>query len=80
MRVRVQKWGNSLALRIPKSFATETELDPGSEVDLTLEEGRLVITPLSEPAFSLDDLLAKVTRENLHGEVDLGSPRGQETW
>lgn len=80
MRARVQKWGNSLALRIPKSFATDTALDSGTEVDLTLEDGRLVITPLSEPRYSLSDLLAEVTPQNLHSEVDTGSSQGAEVW
>lgn len=80
MRVRVQKWGNSLALRIPKSFATETDLDSGAEVDLTLEDGRLVITPVAPPAFELSELLARVTPENLHEEVDSGPSIGGEVW
>lgn len=80
MRVRVQKWGNSLALRIPRSFAAETALDPGSEVDLTLEQGRLVVTPLPEPAYRLDDLLARVTPANLHAELDPGPSVGDEAW
>lgn len=80
MRVRVQKWGNSLALRIPKSFATETALDSGAEVDLSLEDGRLVITPLSGPRYSLADLLANITPENLHGEVETGESQGAEAW
>ena len=80
MRVRVQKWGNSLALRIPKSFASETALASGGEVDLTLEDGRLVITPLARPAYSLEALLAQVTSENLHAEFDTGSGVGAEAW
>jgi antitoxin MazE len=80
MRVRVQKWGNSLALRIPKSFATETALDSGSEVDLTLEEGKLVITPLHETAYDLEALLSDVTPENLHRESDTGASVGGEAW
>ena len=80
MRVRVQKWGNSLALRIPKSFANETALDSGAEVDLTVEGGRLVITPVEQPAYSLEELLSRVTPANLHGEVDTGDSRGAEAW
>jgi antitoxin MazE len=80
MRVRVQKWGNSLALRIPKSFATETALDPGAEVELTLEEGRLVVTPRRAPTYDLSELLAHVTPENLHHEVDTGPSVGSEVW
>jgi antitoxin MazE len=80
MRARVQRWGNSLALRIPKAFATETELESGSEVELTLDEGRLVVTPVSTSAYRLEDLLARVTPENLHGEVDTGPGVGREAW
>jgi antitoxin MazE len=80
MRARVQRWGNSLALRIPKAFATETALESGSEVELTLDEGRLVVTPLVAPSYELEDLLAQVTPENLHGEVDTGSSVGDEAW
>ena len=80
MRARVQRWGNSLALRIPSAFAVETTIEQGSEVELTLEDGRLVVTPLAEPAFSLDALLAGVTPDNLHAEVDTGAPEGVEAW
>ena len=80
MRARVQKWGNSLALRIPKSFASETALVFGAEVDLTVEDGRLIITPLKAAPYSLDELLAGVTPANLHGEFDSDSGVGVEAW
>jgi antitoxin MazE len=80
MRARVQRWGNSLALRIPKAFATETALESGSEVELTLDDGRLVVTPVSSSAYDLDRLLAQVTPENLHGEVDSAGSAGAEVW
>lgn len=80
MRARVQKWGNSLALRIPKSFAAETALGQGAEVELTLEDGRLVVTPVQEPRYELSDLLAQVRPENLHAETDTGSSVGAEVW
>lgn len=80
MRVQVQKWGNSLALRIPKSFAAETELSLGSDVDLTIEDGRLVVTPLSKPKHTLEELLARVTPENRHDEVGTGPSVGAEAW
>ena len=80
MIVRVQKWGNSLALRIPIAFARETGIDSGAEVDLTLEDGRLVITPPPNPPHSLEELLAGVTEDNVHAEVDTGGVRGGEAW
>ena len=60
MRTRVQKWGNSLALRIPKSFAKEVGLCENLAVDLSVKEGKLVIQPDSEEPLSLDDLLAGI--------------------
>ena len=80
MRARVQKWGNSLAVRIPKSFATEVGLERETSVDVTLEGGRIVLTPVTEPEFTLTQLLAEVTTENIHGEADAGPAVGEETW
>ncbi|MCJ7743597.1 MAG: AbrB/MazE/SpoVT family DNA-binding domain-containing protein [Dehalococcoidales bacterium] len=80
MRTRVQKWGNSLALRIPKSFATEVGLQRESSVEVSLVNGKLVITPVAKPKLTLKQLLAKVTKENLHHELDTGPATGNETW
>ncbi len=80
MQSRVQKWGNSLALRIPKAFATEMGLVDDTPVEITLEDGRLVIVPLTTPRYSLDELLAGVTADNLHTEHDMGVPEGNELW
>lgn len=80
MRAQVQKWGNSLALRIPRSFAVEAAIGQGSEVELSLEEGRLVVTPVEKPAYTLDSLLEGVTQENLHSEADTGPSVGNEAW
>ena len=80
MRARIQKWGNSLALRIPKPFAEEARIRQGSEVDLALSEGRLVATPRSRRKWTLASLLAGVTRGNLHGEADFGPAMGREAW
>ena len=80
MRTRVQKWGNSLALRIPKPFATEIGLRQNSPVEMSLVEGRLVIVPVVEPALTLEHLLAKVSEDNLHGEIEIGTAVGREVW
>ena len=80
MKSRVQKWGNSLALRIPKSFAAEVGLCEDLAVDLSVTEGKLVVQPHSEEPLSLDDLLRGVTKENLHHEWDTGSAVGKEIW
>jgi len=68
MKTRVQKWGNSLAVRIPKAFADEMGMGPNAPVEMMLEEGALVIRPDRDRAWDLDSLLAGVTDENIHAE------------
>ena len=80
MKTRIQKWGNSLALRIPKSFADEVGLQREAPVEVSLADGKLVITPVTKPKLTLKQLLAKVTEENLHHEVNYGPAIGNETW
>ena len=80
MKVRVRKWGNSLALRIPKSFAAEAGLRENAPVELSLDGGKLIIEPKAPEPLSLDELLAGVTEENLHGEWDTGPAVGKEVW
>ena len=80
MKARVQKWGNSLALRIPRSFADEVGLQQETPVELTLAEGKLVITPAPAPRPTLEALLAGITRNNLHREVETGPAAGSESW
>ena len=78
METRVQKWGNSLALRIPKPFASQIGLEPNSPVELSLRGTELIIAPVKTPNLKLDDLLAQVTEQNLHSEVDTGPAVGGE--
>ena len=79
MQTRIQKWGNSLAVRIPKSFAAETSLEQDTLVELSLLEGKLVIAPIKTRP-TLEERMASVTKETLHGEVDFGPPAGKEAW
>ena len=80
MRTRIQKWGKSLALRILKSFATEAGLQRETSVDVSLADGKLVITPIDEPKLTIEQLLAKITEDNLHHEIDTGPATGNEVW
>lgn len=80
MVTKVRKWGNSLGLRIPKSFAEEVSVHEGAEVDLSVVDGRLVIRPLRPKSYQLEELLSAVTEQNRHGEVSTGEPRGRESW
>lgn len=80
MRAQVQKWGNSLALRIPQFLAMESHIEQGTEVELALVEGKLVISPAKKPSHTLESLLAGVAEDNLHGEVGTGPSVGKEAW
>ena len=80
METRIQKWGNSLGLRIPKPLADEVGLHPNSSVELSLVDGKLVISPIIKPAYRLNELLSKVNEKNIHYEVDTGSATGGEVW
>jgi len=80
MQTKIKKWGNSLALRIPKSFALNANLKQDELVDISIDKERIIITPISEKEYSLDELLAGVTEDNLHGEFDSGDPVGKEIW
>ena len=78
MQVRVQKWGNSLAVRIPKPLAEDADVKEGTVLNLAVSEGKVVATPVERKKLSLRQLLAKVTRKNLHAEVDFGPSVGRE--
>jgi antitoxin MazE len=80
MRVKVQKWGNSIALRIPKSFALEASLKNGSTVNLSLDNGKLIIEPLAPEEYRLESLLSEVKETNIHNEYSDGKPIGKELW
>jgi antitoxin MazE len=80
METRVQRWGNSLAVRIPKPLADEVGLKDNSAVQLSLHDRQLVIVPVLEPAFNLEALLAQVTEANRHDEVSTGPAVGGEVW
>jgi antitoxin MazE len=78
MKTRVQKWGNSLAVRIPKSFAADVGLEPNSAVDMSLVKGSVVVTPIAQRPVLLKELLRGVTNENLPGEWNTGPTIGKE--
>ncbi len=79
MRARISKWGNSLAIRIPKAFTAEAQLEDGTEVDLTASGGRIILTPVGRE-YSLDELVEGITEENRHTEADWGRAVGNEVW
>lgn len=80
MEGKVGRWGNSLALRIPKFLATEIGLKKETPVEMSISEGKLIVEPLNETKPTLDELLMHVTEENIHAEIDFGLPVGKEVW
>ena len=80
VRRKIQRWGNSLGLRIPRSFAEEAGVGAGSEVDLSIQDGDLVVKLATRRQYRLEELLRKITVKNLHAEMDAGSPVGREVW
>ena len=80
MKIKVQMWGNSLALRIPKPFACEFNLKHNSEVDVSIENGQIIVKPIVENPYDLDDMLKNINESNIHGSIDFGCPQGKEIW
>lgn len=80
MKTRVQKWGNSLALRIPKSFAAEAGLQADAAVEMSLVKGKLIVQRIASSPLTLEQLLSAITDENLPGEWDTGPAVGKEVW
>jgi len=80
VQTKVQKWGNSLALRIPKSCALDSHIEAGTLVEVTVRDGELVVVPVVDKEYTLEELVAGITPENRHEEVDFGPPVGMETW
>jgi antitoxin MazE len=77
---KIEQWDDCLGVRIPQPVAEQAQLRAGSTVTITLENGRLVVAPDAPVVFSLEELLAAVTPENLHGETDWGPALGNEVW
>ena len=80
MRTSVQKWGNSLALRIPKPLADQAHITQGSLVEIKVVDDVLRIELVAPEAYTLDALLEGVTEENIHEEIDTGEAQGKEVW
>ena len=80
MTTKVQRWGNSLALRIPKFLAKDIHLQKGAAVNLSVVHGRLVIDPAPRPKYFLSDLLKKISKKNRHDEIHTGNVVGNEAW
>jgi len=76
----ISKWGNSLAVRIPATFAQTVGLEEGSVVEVKVRAGRLIIVPADSHRYDLRELVSQITPENSHELIDWGKPVGKETW
>ncbi len=79
MNVEIQKWGNSGAIRLPAAIMKQLKVNLGDRLDLTAEDGRVVLVPAARE-YRLEDLVGGITKTNLHAAVDFGSPVGREAW
>lgn len=77
MQAQVQKWGNSLGFRIPSLWAKDNNVKSGSKIEVIVEKEKIIILPQKK---TLDDMLAKVTPENIHSEISTGLSVGKEEW
>ena len=80
MHLTVQKWGNSLALRIPKTVAKQVNVRKGSQLNMSLTANKIILTARDEKQYQLASLLKRVNKKNLHKEISSGKPVGEEIW
>ena len=80
MVVKISRWGNSLAVRIPSGMARAVKLKEGSDLEIAEADGCIVLRPLNRTGYELDALLSQVTEENIHGEIESAGPVGREEW
>jgi antitoxin MazE len=83
MKIEFLKWGNSLAVRVPKAFARELGAAAGTQADMTIQNGILqvrIAQPAGQRRYLLENLVNAITKENCHRETDWGPPRGDEVW
>lgn len=80
MKTTVQKWGNSLAIRVPKSIAVQVGFKAQDDLEIKVQDGNVVLKPQLRRVYRLEDLVKRITPKNLHREIDTGSPIGREIW
>jgi len=80
MLTKITKWGNSLAIRIPKAIAGDANLKLNRPVDVIVKDGVIVLKPVKTARVSLKSLVEQIREDQLHGEIETGSPVGREIW
>jgi antitoxin MazE len=79
MVTTVQRWGNSLAIRIPKAFAAQAQLEEDSSLEISIEGERIILAP-PRRQWQLNDLVKKISQKNIHRETEWGARKGEESW
>lgn len=81
METKAQKWGNSLAVRVPKGIAQKAGVSVDDTLDVDVDgDGAIVLTPRRRQKYRLNDLIKRMTKENMHDDIDFGRPVGREAW
>lgn len=80
MTTVVAKWGNSLAIRIPRSVAEQAQVTEGIAINFSVEGNRIVITPQKRKKYTLDELLEGMNPDKFHPEFETGNAVGNEDW
>jgi len=80
MKTTVKKWGNSAAVRIPATVMDAADIQVEDVVDVSEEEGRIIVKRVQSKNYDLDDLVNGITSQNLHEPIDFGPPQGKEAW
>ena len=80
MKTTAQKWGNSLAIRVPKSVAMQVGLKAQDDLEIEVQDGNVVLKPQLRRVYHLEDLVKRITSKNLHSELGTGIPVGREIW
>lgn len=76
----IKPWGNSVGIRLPQAVTKKAGVGVGQQLDISLEDGRIVLTPVKKESVDLDSLLSRITSDNLHSSVDTGEAQGNEEW
>jgi antitoxin MazE len=80
MITKILKWGNSLSVRLPKSFTKELDLVENSLIEIKTEEDKIIILPLNQKEYRIEDLVSKISEDNIHDEIETGQIEGKEIW
>lgn len=78
--IRVSKWGNSLAVRIPQTIAREARLSEGDALTMDVDGDGSIVLRSARKAYQLPELVSRITSRNRHRETDWGEPQGKESW